>query len=172
MTSDGSSSWEGTSIKFNPNILQARPKVFDSIVFWVVHFIDVDASRENIFARLEILQLFRPWSKFVIKLHLTLVRIIPLVLFLLRISKLLDIADKSSRFKLLTGRLFIVIVAIPVLSLTSTSTKSLGGNDDLCLTVYKVAHFVALKEINLVSLKAVEGNIIVLHFFPPVVVTS
>lgn len=60
---------------------------------------------------------------------LTLVRIMPFEPFEPITSKPFEKAVSSSRFKLFTGRLFIVNVAIPVLSLTSTSTKSFDEVD-------------------------------------------
>lgn len=70
-------------------------------------------------------------------------RIIPLHPSLLSTSKELDSDDNRSRFKLFTGGLFMVIVTNPVLSLTSSSTKSLAAVD-LHLTRVDVAHAAVL----------------------------
>lgn len=56
-------------------------------------------------------------------------RIIPFDPFEPTRSKPFEKDVRSSRFRLFTGKLFMVIVAIPVLSLTSTSTKSFDDVD-------------------------------------------
>lgn len=69
-------------------------------------------------------------------------------------------ADSNSRFKLFTLGLFRVTVEMPVLSLTSTRTRSCAVAVDWHLTMLDVMHFELLKLATLASFKKRDGNIV------------
>lgn len=121
---DGRCCGHTAQIERQPHILQFSPKCYQSLFIRLIQFVEIQTGGEDLFVGL------LNDRNCIKRIHLTIGKLTEVSMrprLLLLSTCLIDSwkSLSSSKLKLLTGGLFIVTVAIPVLSSTSTRVRLL-----------------------------------------------